>query len=327
MYVTLLTTMVAVISDFQCVLDEWSTSAATGKQAAMKTLVLAGATGSTGRALIELANGAGWHTRALGRDRRRLAACGAREYHAVTCRDVAELAAHIKAGDVVFSSLGASASPSPFMGWRSYYAIDTRLNLNLLEAAKQSGAVKFQYVSMAFGRELRRQAFADAHERVVDAVIASGLPYTILRPTGIFSTFRRLWGFAKLGVFPIPGKMEAKSNPVHEADIAAAALAAVDAASAELELGGPDVLTRREMGEIMMRAAGHDDGRCVHSPTWFHLGAAAMLGLISPRVWHMLRFYLAISEFDNVVPAVGQRRLSEYYSEFKPEVLGGLHRG
>jgi hypothetical protein len=52
-----------------------------------------------------------------------------------------------------------------------------------------------------------------------------------------------------------------------------------------------------------------------------------MLGTISPRVWHMLRFYLAISEFDNVVAKVGERRLCDYYAEFKPEVLGGLHRG
>jgi uncharacterized protein YbjT (DUF2867 family) len=213
------------------------------------------------------------------------------------------------------------------MGRRGYYAVDTALNLKLLDAAKASGACKFQYVSLAFGRELRRYQFADAHERVVDAVIASGLPYTVLRPTGIFSTFRRLWGFARLGLFPIPGSKDARSNPIHEDDIAAAALAAIPGPSAELDLGGPDVLTRRDMGEIMMHAAGRRGGVCVHSPTWFHLGCAAMLGVISPRVWHMLRFYLAISEFDNVVPAVGRHHLADYYAAFKPQVLGGLHRG
>jgi len=290
-------------------------------------LVIAGATGSVGRALITVAREAGVRTRAIGRDPARLTRCGSDESSAVDFDDAASLRACVQPGDAVFSALGASASPSPLMGWGGYYSVDTRCNLALLAAAKAAGAARFQYVSLAFGRELRRYQFADAHERVVDAVIESGLPYTILRPTGIFSTFRRLWGFARLGLFPVPGKLDARSNPIHEADIAAQALAALAGPSRELELGGPEVLTRREMGEILMRAAGRPGGRCVRSPTWFHLGAAALLGLISPRVWHMLRFYLAISEFDNVVPAVGQRRLADYYTAFKPEVLGGLHRG
>jgi uncharacterized protein YbjT (DUF2867 family) len=291
-----------------------------------RTLVVAGATGSVGRALIKLARAEGWHTRAVGRDAARLAQCGADETRESSFKDTTALAACIEPGDVVFSALGASASPSPFMGWRGYYAIDTRLNLKLLEAAVSKGAAKFQYVAMAYGRALRRYQFSDAHERVVDAVIASGLPYTILRPTGIFSTFRRLWGFARLGLFPIPGSLDARSNPVHERDIAAATLAAIPGGNAELELGGPDVLTRREMGDILMRAAGRENGRCVRSPAWFHLSAAALLGVISPRVWHMLRFYLAISEFDNIAPKVGTLRLCDYYAERQPGVFGGMHR-
>jgi NADPH:quinone reductase-like Zn-dependent oxidoreductase len=54
-----------------------------------RTLVVAGATGSVGRALIELARADGWHTRAIGRDGRRLARCGADETRQVSFKDPA----------------------------------------------------------------------------------------------------------------------------------------------------------------------------------------------------------------------------------------------
>jgi uncharacterized protein YbjT (DUF2867 family) len=293
------------------------------------TIVVAGATGSVGRALIRVAQQGGWRTRALGRDAGRLATCGADECHAVSFGDAAELRGVIQPGDVVFSSLGASASPSPFMGYSTYSRVDVPNNIALIEAARQAGAARFMYVSLAFGRELRDYAFAGAHEAVVDAVLESGLPYTILRPTGIFSTFRRLWGFAKLGLFPVPGLADAKSNPIHEEDIASNALASIGKPNCELDMGGPEVLTRREMGEILMRAAGQPNGRIVHTPDWFHLACAYALWPISPRACDMLKFYLAISKFDNVAPVMGRQRLVDYYAaraQQSPSILGGMHR-
>lgn len=292
-------------------------------------IVVAGATGSVGRAVIRLARASGIRTLAIGRDAGRLAGAGAEETRAVNFADVESLQACINPGDVVFSSLGASASPSPFMGRKRYRDVDVPLNRALIEAAVSAKAARFQYVSLAFGRDLRRYAFAEAHEQVVDAVVASGLPYTILRPTGIFSTFRRLWGFARLGVFPIPGKPDCRSNPIHEDDIAQNALDQIHGESKQLELGGPEVFTRREIGLLMCRAAGWKHGATLRMPNWFHLLNAHLLGIISPRVLDMLRFYLAISIFDNIAPVAGQRRLADYYAQAangKPGILGGLHR-
>lgn len=292
-------------------------------------IVVAGATGSVGRAVIRLARARGIATVALGRDGARLAAVGADEARVVDFHDAAALRGCVQRGDVVFSSLGASASPSPFMGRKRYRDVDVPLNQALMEAAVACNAARFQYVSLAFGRDLRQYAFADAHERVVDAVVASGLPYTILRPTGIFSTFRRLWGFARIGLFPVPGKPECRSNPIHEEDIARNALDHVDRPSAQLEMGGPEVFTRREIGLLMCQAAGWKRGHTLRIPDWFHLMNAHLLGIISPRVLDMLRFYLAISIFDNIAPVAGQRRLADYYAQAagqKPGILGGLHR-
>lgn len=293
-------------------------------------IVVAGATGSVGRAVIRLARARGMATLALGRDASRLASVSADETRAVNFADAASLQACINPGDVVFSSLGASASPSPFMGRKRYRDVDVPLNSALLQAAVARNAARFQYVSLAFGRDLRQYAFADAHEQVVDAVVASGLPYTILRPTGIFSTFRRLWGFARLGVFPIPGNPDCRSNPIHEEDIARNALEHIEEEGAQLEMGGPEVFTRREIGLLMCRAAGWKQGTTLRLPNWFHLMNAHLLGIISPRVLDMLRFYLAISIFDNIAPVAGQRRLADYYAEAannKPGIIGGLHRG
>lgn len=290
-----------------------------------RTIVIAGATGSVGRALIKLARARGFRTVAMGRSRSRLETCGAHEVR-VTEFTPETLAGAIQPGDIVFSALGASCSPSPFMGWKTYRMVDVPLNTALLQAAKEAGAARFLYVSLAFGRELRRYAFANAHEVVVDRVVASGLPYTILRPTGIFSTFRRLWGFAKLGVFPVPGKPDAKSNPIHEEDIALAALDSIDSPSTELDVGGPEVFSRREMAQVMLRSAGRPRGIALRLPGWFHLLCANLLWLISPRAGQMLKFYLVISVFDNTVPATGKKRLEDYYQQKRPSIIGGLHR-
>ncbi|MBX3458368.1 MAG: NAD(P)H-binding protein [Planctomycetes bacterium] len=293
-----------------------------------RTIIIAGATGSVGRALIKLARGRGYRTVALGRNRARLETCGADEVR-VTDFTPGSLMGAIQAGDIVFSALGASCSPSPFMGWKTYRMVDVPLNTALLNVATKAGAARFMYVSLAFGRELRRHAFADAHETVVDRVVASGLPYTILRPTGIFSTFRRLWGFAKLGVFPVPGKPDVKSNPIHEEDIAAAALDSIDQPSTELDLGGPEVFTRREMAQVMLRTAGRPRGIALWLPGWFHLLCANLLWLASPRAGQMLKFYLVISVFDNVVPTAGKQRLEDYYQQKarqSPGIIGGMHR-
>jgi uncharacterized protein YbjT (DUF2867 family) len=289
-------------------------------------MIVAGATGSTGRAMIRVARAAGWHVVALGRHAGRLATCGADEWHELSFRAADQIQAFLQPDDVVFSSLGASASLSIFMGFRTYKRVDVPLNVKLLDAARAARASRFIYVSLAFGRELRRFKFAEAHETVVDAVVDSGLPYTILRPTGLFSTFRRLWGFAKLGFFPLPGNPAVRSNPVHEQDVAEAGLNSIGGPSVEVDIGGPEIMTRADMARELMQAAGRTNGRGIKLPAWLFKVAAQMHRPFSPRVADMLRFYCEISSVDTIAPALGRRRMAEYYAQYKPRVWGGMHR-
>lgn len=106
-----------------------------------------------------------------------------------------------------------------------------------------------------------RQSIAEMHRVVEDAIVASGIPYTFLRPENFASNIL-MWGWPEMiradGVlrFPYP---ESHSDAVHEADIAAVAVEALTSPGHEGRsyfLTGPESVTQREQLEIIGEAVG-----------------------------------------------------------------------
>jgi uncharacterized protein YbjT (DUF2867 family) len=226
----------------------------------------------------------------------------------------ATLAAATKDVTALFSSVGASALPG-LRGWSSYYGVDVPANRNLLAAAEAAGTVeKIVYVSCHHDAALRRTGYVDAHERVAALLAASGIPSTIVRPTGFFTALSVFVDLAKKGPVPEIGDGNVKTNPIDDADLARVCVEALASKDAAIPCGGPDVLTRHEIAALACEAVGKPV-RVRRMPPWLMRFGAAMLRPFHPRMSHLLAFVTALHEHDLVAPVHGTRHLSDCFRE------------
>lgn len=282
----------------------------------MRRILVAGASGHLGRHVVRELRRQGYLVRAMSRSPERLGALRA-EADETAVADLAApatLRAACEGVDVVFSCAGASMSLKDFRDRTGFAEVDYRGNLNLLEQAMEAGVGKMVYVSLFGGEELARTAYAGAHERFVRALGESGLPHTVVRPTGFFSFLDEILEMARAGRGPVLGSGEARTNPIHEADLAEVCAAAVTSGEREIPVGGPEVYTRREIVEIAFEAVGRAP-KLIHVPPWTMRAAGAMAGLANPRIGALLEFGTLVSQVDAVAPAHGTRDLRGYFRE------------
>jgi uncharacterized protein YbjT (DUF2867 family) len=273
-------------------------------------VLVAGASGHLGRELVAELRRRGHRVRALVRDRAR--APGADE---VAVADAAgdPLDEAVAGVDAVFSVLGGTSRVD--RGPRHpFHDLDTVPNLALLRAAEAAGVARFGYVALLNGDRLRGNAYNDAHEAVVEALRASALDATVVRANGFFSAYDELLDMARKGRLRMVGDPDARSNPIHDADLAAACADALEAGADEVEVGGPETMTRREEFELVGEAAGR--GRATkRMPGFVTRTAALLLRPVDPRRAAMLDFVQRICTMDMIGPPHGSRRLEDYLRE------------
>jgi uncharacterized protein YbjT (DUF2867 family) len=117
--------------------------------------------------------------------------------------------------------------------------------------------------------------------------------------------------YARQGPVPVLGDGSAKSNPVHEADVALAAINALESGPAAIDIGGPDILTRRQVAEEMFRALGKKP-RILSMPVGVFGVLTKLMSLGSPRKKELFDFLKAVAVTDSVAPALGKQRLADY---------------
>jgi len=281
-------------------------------------VLVAGATGRLGREVIAELKRRGCIVRGLGRSAARLqSAAGMADEHVVADA----LSAHSLVGaldgiDRVFSCLGASVIPMPRYGARSFSAIDFPANRNLIDAAKQQGVSKFLYVSVFGAERLPHRDFVRGHELVVTELHNSGLPYAVVRPTGFFQSMEEILLVANKGLLPEFDGGRTRTNPIHEADLATFCVDALfdpDPAM-ELDVGGPDALTRREIAMLAARAVNRKP-HIVKVPVGALRAAGAAARPFYPRVGELMTFIADILVEDFVAPPYGQRHIADYFEE------------
>jgi uncharacterized protein YbjT (DUF2867 family) len=285
----------------------------------MSTLAVAGGTGALGRHVIDRALASGHAIRLLTRDAARIPADLRGRVTAVVgdARDPRAAAELVRGADVVFSCAGASVMMELGRGWRGYGAVDTPLNTALVDAAAATGTgPRFVYVSVFHTAEMRRLAYVAAHERVVERIVASGLPHGIVRPTGFYSAVASSYlDMARKGALPEIGDGSARTNPIGDDDLAAVCMGAIasDERALAVDAGGPDVVTRHAIAEMAFAAAGTKP-RFRRVPPWLGRLGAAVLRPIHPRIGQFAAFIAAISTLDLVAPAHGQDRLTDAFA-------------
>jgi len=281
----------------------------------MKILV-AGASGLIGGEVVRLLKERGHYVRTLSRDPARAAKLKA-------------VANDVRLGDAtlpgtldgvcdgiecVVSALGAPVSPSA-KGARSFADVDLAANLALLVEAKRAGVRRYVYVGVHTEAAYAGAAYVRAHTEVEKAVIELGLEYGFVRPTGVFGSLAELVAIARKGPLPLIGSGEAMTNPVHETDVAEAIMTAVTAgASCEIDIGGPETMTRRQIAELAFVSLGRQP-RLLAVPVWVMRAAALLYGLVNRRMGEFLPFVILVSTNACVAPATGSSRLKPYFEQ------------
>jgi uncharacterized protein YbjT (DUF2867 family) len=224
-------------------------------------ILVTGATGTVGDALLGPLLEAGHPVRALVRDPRRLGR------HRVDVQlalgDLARLGdtrlrrQALRGVDTVIH-LAAAIRDQPGAPVEEVTGLATA---RLLRAAEQSGVERFVFFSAIGATPFQRTRFFRAKALAEEAVRESPLTTTVFAPSIVYdrddpwvTILRRL---ALLPVLPISGSGKALFQPIWAGDVASAVMASLERDEAgRFELAGPEVLTYDEIARAVARSSG-----------------------------------------------------------------------
>jgi uncharacterized protein YbjT (DUF2867 family) len=286
-------------------------------------VLVAGATGALGRALVVELQRRGQPVRALARDRSRAAASDPPPAEVVAADltdERSDLVGACRGVETVISVAGQSTATHRLRDRRGFQEVDYEGNVRLVEAAKAAGSRRFLYVSVFDAARLAGLEYVDAHERVVDRLGASELEPTIVRANGFFSAYRELLEMAAAGRrIPLFANGEARSNPIHEGDLATVCLDALEAGTAAIDVGGPEILTRRQEIDLAFEAVGREPRTARMHPR-VASAASAVLRLVDRRRAATIAFLAAVNQIDMIAPRHGERRLGDYLTAYAADL-------
>lgn len=192
-------------------------------------LVLAGASGKTGREILLLAGKSGWRVRALSSDPERAKAELGKlfsygEWLQIDLSDKEAVQRAVSGAEHVVSAIGAHS----FKGRDIPESIDFKANVNLIDAAKEARVRHFVLISSSTAGVHRDQTQSTAlmnvrfwKTRAEEHLRASGLTYTVIGPGGLTLAPARRQG---LRILP---REKYESTDVSRADVARVAIDAL----------------------------------------------------------------------------------------------------
>jgi uncharacterized protein YbjT (DUF2867 family) len=233
-------------------------------------ILLTGATGTVGTALLPLLLERGEDVRVLVRDPRGLGR--ARVNVQLALGDLASLGdphlqrQALRGVDTVIH-LAATIRDQPNGRVEELNGLATA---RLLAAAERLGAERFLFFSALGTSEFQRTRFFRAKALAEEAVAASDLDTTVFAPSIVYdrddswvTLMRRL---SLLPVLPVSGSGRASFQPIWARDAAQCVAAVLDGEGSDrVELAGPETLSYDAMARIIARSTGRER-RLVHVP-------------------------------------------------------------
>jgi NADH dehydrogenase len=220
-------------------------------------ILLTGATGVVGSALLPELLDAGHEVRCMVREPRRLGPNRVRvQLSLADLADPRSLRHAVRGADTVIH-LAAAVRDQPPKRLEEINAFGT---YRLLRAAEAAGVRRFVFFS-AIGATLhQRTRFFRSKALAEDIVEGAGIETTVISPSIVYerddpwiTLMRRL---ALLPLMPVSGSGRAAYEPVWARDVARATLAAIDAAPGRYELAGPERLTYDQIARLISETAG-----------------------------------------------------------------------
>ncbi|HEX4012155.1 MAG TPA: NAD(P)H-binding protein [Solirubrobacteraceae bacterium] len=225
-------------------------------------LLLTGATGTVGRALLPRLLAEGVPVRCLVRDPRRLGPDRVRVQ--IALGDLGDHLSfrHALRGVDIVVHLASVIRDQPHGSIEELSGVAT---WRLVQAAERAGVSRFVFFSTLDASTHSRARLMRAKAIAERAVVASSLAHTVFAPSIIYAPgdpyLQLLARMSWLPIMPIPGAGDALFEPICAADVAACVIAALpggaaDASSidARYELAGPERLTHREIVALALRS-------------------------------------------------------------------------
>jgi NADH dehydrogenase len=222
-------------------------------------LLLTGATGLVGSALLPRLTAAGRPVRCLVRDPRRLGAERVRVQLALgDLSDPPSFRNALRGVDTVVHLAAAIRDQSG----GSIEELNGVATWRMVQAARQAGVKRFVFFSAQSASAHNRTRFMRAKALAERAVAESGVPHTIFAPSIIYAPgdvfLTLLERLAWLPVVPISGSGRALFQPIWAQDVADCVMAALERpdGAERYELSGPETLSYDAIVELVLRAAG-----------------------------------------------------------------------
>jgi NADH dehydrogenase len=224
-------------------------------------ILLTGATGLIGSALLERLLDAGQEVRCLVRDPRRLGPNRVRVQ--ITFGDLADPVAIRQAVRGVDTAVHLAAAIRD-QAEASIEEVTGVATIRLVRAAERAGVSRFVFFSALGATTISGPRFFRAKAIAEHAVLEADLDARVIAPSIVYAPgdpwLTLLGRFMHLPWIPISGSGRARFQPVWAQDAAAAAHALLTGAAADgrrrFELAGPETLTYDEIVELAMEAAG-----------------------------------------------------------------------
>lgn len=254
-----------------------------------RLVTIYGGSGFLGRQIARLMARDGWRVRVACR-RPNLAGVvrtygNVGQVEPVPCnvRDDLSVTAAMMDADAVINCVGIMVR----QGRNTFDAVQDEAAGRIARISAQRGVPHFVHVSAIGADPDSTSHYAASKGRGEAAVLAHRPDAVILRPSVIFGPddkfFNRIGGMTRFGpILPLPGA-NAEMQPVYVEDVACAALKAASGVAEPglYELGGPDVMTMRQIARLVVDTTGRRRA-ILGLPNWM---AGIMGGVFDAVQW------------------------------------------
>jgi NADH dehydrogenase len=159
-------------------------------------------------------------------------------------------------------------------GAQTFERVNARGTENVVRALEDAGVARLVHLSALGASEDERFPYLASKWRGEQAVRASGLDWTILRPSVLHGEgagfFRPIvWTLRWMPVYPLPDGGQTRFQPLWIADLGRCVVRALDGSASKetVEIGGPEIMTFAELVSLTMEVLGKRR-RTLAVPVW-----------------------------------------------------------
>lgn len=214
----------------------------------MKRIILFGATGQLGQEIAKVSLKQGYELTVVVRNKDKAAPLSKMGANVLVLEAINQLALRNTLNDhhIIISALGKSISLND-NSTGSFYEIDYLLNKVILAESLVAGIEKFIYISAFHSKKYKNIAYFEAHYRFEQILKVSGLNYSIVKPTALFSAFLDLVEMAKKGQLFNLGKGDKLTSPIFEGDLSSIIISCIKDDNNVVEVGGKTIYSRKKI--------------------------------------------------------------------------------